>query len=435
MVELIKNSKQHEKDSNIYSLSMIIIYLLITAYSIFQNSVIYNIFLLTIIFFLFILNREKMVTLMLTLLPFYSAFSYTNILLIALILYVIKYYKKINISSSIIMGYILVLWEALHFALLKIDIGFFLTFSLILLWISIIAFDRSLVSKLNIEKLVVYFSISLVILGILLLIEIQSDNQITSIFQSGIRLGTLQFGNSIFNVNPNTLALYATTSLCMLLSLDFNSFNKYFRSVLVIGTIFIGILTYSRTFIFASIFIIFYILFSSDDIKMKFYILLIIFLLFLILLVKTPFLIENLMQRFEVDDLSNSRIDIFNLYNRMLSSNLGILLFGVGLQNYQLKVNIDVSIHNPLQEVIVTWGLVGFIIVAIFLIFVVKNIFKSTKGAIKFLPIIAFFITIQSSRLFTTPVNLLLFLVVIFSCISTTNDDYTLRKKRSNIYL
>ena len=108
-------------------------------------------------------------------------------------------------------------------------------------------------------------------------------------------------------------------------------------------------------------------------------------------------------ERMGVEDISNGRWDIALFYFRALWHNPVGLLFGVGLQKYNAKYDYTLSAHNATQEILIAWGILGFVIVmALFVraVIITKN---NNPGFRLFqaVPLITLLIGLQSSQGFS----------------------------------
>lgn len=124
-----------------------------------------------------------------------------------------------------------------------------------------------------------------------------------------------------------------------------------------------------------------------------------------------PNILAGILERFQAKDLSSGRVDIFRFYNNYLVENPLRLLFGVGLIDYKSRVAEDVNLtqaeyidmnsgatafvkghwtlvmsHNGIQEILITWGLVGLLLVII-LLFVVFKFEGQRRDFIFYIPI------------------------------------------------
>lgn len=122
--------------------------------------------------------------------------------------------------------------------------------------------------------------------------------------------------------------------------------------------------------------------------------------------------------RWKEKDVWNGRIEIMDYYWGKMLEHIDRLLFGVGLQNYQEKSGYAMSAHNSTQEILITWGLVGLIVVVILFCTVIKNAHEQNPKAklLQYIPFFAIILDSQSGQGFQNTQSLL-WLTVAYSAI------------------
>lgn len=79
-------------------------------------------------------------------------------------------------------------------------------------------------------------------------------------------------------------------------------------------------------------------------------------------------LFEAILNRIFVDDISNGRMELLDMYFQRMFDNPKYLLCGTGSQNYVEKLQMVESCHNAFQHVFVMWGAIGLILIVATLI-------------------------------------------------------------------
>ncbi len=89
------------------------------------------------------------------------------------------------------------------------------------------------------------------------------------------------------------------------------------------------------------------------------------------------------------------------------------IILGVGLQNYQEKYGYSMSAHNAAQEVLITWGIPGLIMVIMLFLIVVRNARRLNPQAllIQYIPFFIFLVDLQTGQGFSNTSNILFFSV------------------------
>ena len=83
--------------------------------------------------------------------------------------------------------------------------------------------------------------------------------------------------------------------------------------------------------------------------------------------------VEAFIRRFKVSDITNGRIELYSYYFDKWSHSVWRFFVGAGMQNYQEKYDAMNSAHNSIQEILITWGILGLIIVTILLFLILKQ--------------------------------------------------------------
>ncbi|UXR76405.1 MULTISPECIES: O-antigen ligase family protein [unclassified Staphylococcus] len=229
-------------------------------------------------------------------------------------------------------------------------------------------------------------------------------------------------------INPNTIGKYAALIISVYLILF--SYKKIklnlLNITLLLYTMLIGFLTLSRTFLLLMFIILFIYMIVNFRMKNKFmniFLLLSIFIGSLII-----FMNDNLRQSiynrvFETDDISGSRLLIYNQYIGIIREHANVLLIGTGMQDYSSKFTkyndqIYQSAHNVFLEIISIWGIIGLATIILFTVFLVfesniKKIRSNAKKTLILLPLLTILISAQFGQYFISYYHT--FSVTIFS--------------------
>lgn len=129
-----------------------------------------------------------------------------------------------------------------------------------------------------------------------------------------------------------------------------------------------------------------------------------------------PAYVENLLLRFQVDDLSAGRLGLFQEYwDGQLALQLSFPL-GVGLQNYEQKIGATGASHMGYQQVMVTWGIIGLVLCLILFVLIIAQL-KYTKRCqlLYVVPYFVFLVARLSAQIFSSS-SYTLYFFILYAC-------------------
>lgn len=365
------------------------------------------------------------------------------------LIFIVKFYKEINVKNTFIVGTILILWEALHL-IPSVFLGFdenivkLFGFSICLIVTIVIITSEKL--HLNFIPLIFSWSLGLASLCGILFLKYANQYGLSNLTSSIRRFGYMssQFDTSSTSllINPNTLGkLVFLTVFCLLTVLVFEKKFRFLISFLIFYFIIFGIFTGSRSFLLISIILlIIYTIEMVIKIRKNIKVLLTMIITSLIII----FFVTNNMQdtlemfsaRIESDNITGSRDKIYKEYTDTLINSPNII-YGVGMQEYVTKYNainnnIVSSSHNVFIEVIAIWGLLGMIIVCSLFITLYKSMkIKRNliyKSFLPFLPLFGLFLSAQFGQFFISYYDT--FPTLILTFINIKYADSKLREEK-----
>ena len=372
------------------------------------------IFLIYTIIVSLICDRDEMIALAASCIPFSSSLQYRYILLIIAGIYIFRFYsdfKKTKLWA--IFGLFIVIWEGIHFATFGFSIieylrGFAeLVFCIVVFSSEHRAYDFSLIRRtLAISTAVVC--------SIMVLDMVLQGLSIDSFFS-----GYYRFGQSIGDsaegyggtFNPNRLGFICNLSIVGLLQCIYAKESKLIDYILIPILAFYGLITFSRSFLLCLglIAIIFMISRSKSFWKTIRNIAILGIgtgLSYMLFVNFFPNAYKMLLSRWEVEDITNGRLDLLTFFNAHIVSSFSNLFFGIGMQNVPEKLfalyGEDLPPHNGIQEILVIWGLPGIVLVICWVWLFIKGAksYNSKMTLINFLPLILIFVYIQSGQFF-----------------------------------
>ena len=212
----------------------------------------------------------------------------------------------------------------------------------------------------------------------------------------------MEFGK-LFN-NENMIGLYSLISAGASFFLLFTHKNKILFLITFLVSCVFGFLTGSRTFVISLIllgFIAFWILLSTKKIsqRKKIAILassIVIFVVACAALYST--ILGNVIDRFLNSNSDGNRISIFTDYTKYMVDNPEFTFFGIGIQSVTDKTGLLDPPHNAVQELFVSMGVAGIVLITIMYIYLFvesRNHRKDRLKGINLLILLPFLLTIQ----------------------------------------
>jgi len=398
-------------------------------------------------------DHDEIMALAVSFIPFSAAFQYRYALLFLIVAYLIKYPKnvnRINVSAYIPLG-LMMAWELLHgifydFSFVKYLQGFSeLIFCTFVISLPNKKFDYKFISR--VLSISTAFACAIVLIKVL---QITGYDFATVFLNGNYRLGINDHTETsyVMNYNANSLGLMCNLGICaLLLRIKICRIN-IIDIGLIIALAFFGFLTLSRTFVLCLAMIAFMYVFSIGTNLVKTARTVVLFLILVVVILfaiytSVPYVFENIVERFNEDDVTNGRGDLFAYYNDHIFSSLKYFFFGIGIHNILSKMGaiyIDAPFdvpHNAFQEIIVGWGIVGLIIFLSF-IYIMIIIAKRSVRKIRlsnFLPFVLVIVASQAGQLITSGFRLIsLVFVFITMCTDFVYVRETLNaaKKISN---
>lgn len=360
-------------------------------------------------------------------LPFSNGIFFNDITLIAFVCILCKIVssKKINLKNiffvllSFLIGFYNVIVD-IYSQDIKTALNLAIYFSVV----SLLVYSSD---KLKIESILKYF-----IFGTLLSIvnAIYSTFTIYSldhILQYGVRFG--KASNSIALVtsyDSNTMGFFCIVAISLIHLLEITKHIKSINSkVLTIILTILGAMSISRTYFIVLLLFAIYIIIRNINNNGIFNLAVSALLVFIIynIFIKNSIIYGYVITQY-VSRLTNStlynmgdRTTIFSDYINIYSGSIKLTLFGAGINGYKL-LNNGISTHNGFQEVILAWGIIGFTVVASWLFILINRIRidrDKLLGFDAYVPLIFFFIYIQTLQWFSIYTYSLLFTVSLLA--------------------
>lgn len=366
--------------------------------------------------------------------PLHNFFEYAFTVLFAIICHTVKHSKEIRISGKIIPIVLMIIWELLHcflseFSLMQLGRS---CIGLLLLAVIMCTSDHTYDYQLIVHA----FSGTVVVIGCALVGRsiYHSGGNLASVLTSLQRLG-MDAETGIAKVNPNSLGVMCLFGVCGLLQLRRLGRKKALDVYIMILLLLLGIMTASKTFFVCLVFMVMLFIVSvRGDVVRKARNIISIVLFGAAVLLITYFVMPDFLSyyisRFFVKDFTTGRIDTMGEYHRFLLTNIPVLLWGIGLQDFGNRVlamcpqAIFVP-HNGIQELILAWGLPG---AGLFVILLTMMTLQSKKkcanqGLINHIPLLVLLLKIMAGQMITSAYTMLMFSFTYLSmCTDFTAD-------------
>lgn len=389
----------------------------------------------------FFATESQIVAMAMSFLALGVGFQYKYALLVYLIVGLLRFRKKIYLSSIIIPVVLMLLWELLHAFIGNMSISeYFRNFAelLFLVFIGSIKWDT-----INYKLISRVMAISVIGIGIVIIyvhlysglgsiLDLLDGNEVE---QARFGMSTTKEGTQYgLNFNPNNLGLICNMAIASLFVLISRKGNNIFDYFLLTVCIILGFTTLSRTFVVVLVCqLLMYMILSQKTPKQKLaaclkFTLLVCLVIF-ILIQFAPFLLENFMLRNNTDDITNGRSFLMHFYHSHIFSSFQHFFFGVGLQHYDLKIaeiygpNI-LACHNGFQEIWVTWGIVGMICFWGLILCMVRETLKYSgrRAFVVFIPMLTLFVASMAGQLTSSGIAMLSMTVIYITMCLQSND-------------
>lgn len=348
------------------------------------------------------------------LIPFLDGLPGSYMFGVGLLILIVKYWNQLEVSKYILVLFIIFTVELLSFYYGDFKLIDYVRLIAPLLLISLFIF--SIEDKVNYEKMLIYLLFAAVGAELSVILQTISVDGLNNLVSSGLRLGNteklLSEEGMRVSFNPNSLGRLCAMSISFLLIMLYRRTpNKLVVTSLLIFQIVVGSMSLSRNFLITLIMIVvIYVLSSGNSFKRNFLSLgqlaLITGAVYTAIKYYFPGLFASYLARFAVADISAGRIEITIAYFNVWFQHPEWLFLGVGIQNYSQKYGIPISSHNATQEVLVTWGVVGVVLVAVYFYGIYahgwRGVPKNNRNIIYLLPLIVLLVGSQSGQFFST---------------------------------
>ncbi len=385
-------------------------------------------------YMIFDLNSAMAFTIFL--LPFSEGLPFNYICLFSVIILIAKYINKIALNSYILVMVLIFIVELSSVFYGRFSLADYIRFTGPFLLISLLIY-KSDDEEISYVTMLGYFLFGAIGSELSIILQTINTLGIDTILAAGIRLGETSGINSNqgmrLSYNPNVLGRICAYSIgASLVLLNRSKFPKAVLMIIMVSQMIVGSLTLSRYFLLLiAVIVLFYLASLAQSVNQFFKGLAVLCIVAVGIYFSASYFTPNVVEGYLArgvtqEDLSNGRLEIGNEYFESVIQNPERLFFGVGLQNYEEKVGMYVSCHNGVQEVLITWGVTGLILVALYIWGLYRHGWRGVpqykRKIIYLLPLIVFVIGIQSGQFFSTYTHLWLLLPYATMRLAKDND-------------
>lgn len=217
-------------------------------------------------------------------------------------------------------------------------------------------------------------------------------------------LGDFEEARMMLTANANTIGYYSIAAIsCLLVLQYYKKINSILFLILFAVSFYGGVLSVSRTWaILMIISVIVYLRFMKHNIVKSLLLIGVLSIGVVVFLSQDELILEFFTQRFTEDSTNLStaggRTIIFQEYNAYLADNPLSLIWGEGAVYYKEASGIAYATHNALQQIIVSYGLVGLCIFICAFIRSTKKYF-SKKELMAILPLCMMVLFVQTIQI------------------------------------
>lgn len=386
-------------------------------------------------------SKERMLTAVVSSIPFSIGFQYRYLLLVCIAVYLFIRRDPLQKNSTIVI-LALFAWEAIH-----LMYGFFSPadwlrdFAEMLFLMIVLSMD---LREFSYQRIIRVFAVAMVgISAIMLWMQLERNNyQVLRMFYSGtsfFRFGNYNMEGDRFavNFNPNELGMMCNVATSGILVLYKRNEHRKMDLALMLMLIFFGCMTLSKTYyvVLTLIFIMVMAVGGRNHFRRNIRISAVLLLVILVIAWQFPEIFATAWRRMTETEAFSHRDVLFAFYFKHIFSSAIYLLFGIGAQNFQDKI-FDIYgyrygvPHNFIQEIWCMWGLLGVIMMGYLLYHLIRRSkrFSGNGRSYHYLPYVALLASCMVGHLITSGRGLLM-LIFSYLCLCVPVSEQDSRKR------
>lgn len=330
-----------------------------------------NVFVILVCFFSLIIKYENLVSLILFTLPLLCGLPGNYFLPLWCLLIMCHQVKRKSLDLFAVCFWgTIVIWELAIYTFYSYEIppmiviSYFMAFFIVCTLIS----EKT---HYNYKYPVIFFCIGCcVLLGIIYLMYSSDPTMLAS--DGDIRMGGDLYVDTkemTLKTNANNIGYLSVSAIASMFALFYYKKVelKVFLPIVVIA-FFCGMYSVSRTWAISLVLIlILYFVLQKENRLMGYLLLIALLLIGFYYFSQNPIMLNAFILRFTSDDMETGggRSDLFAQYNEFLTNHPWNLLFGTSAQLYKEVTGLYHSTHNSLQQIWLSYGIIGFFFIMI----------------------------------------------------------------------
>ncbi len=279
-------------------------------------------------------------------------------------------------------------------------------------------------SLFSVRKCLIYYGLGATLTFIVIYSNMFIEYGLDAILSGMLRSGALGVADNDVTkmrghlaMNANTIA-YLAVSVVTIFYVMLSQYKKDIKTkwlfiVIIIVSLVVGLLSFSRTFVGVVFFFVILFIFLAKG-KEKIKLIVALATLSIVVVVFCSDILLNMYDTFlgrmedSNMDTAGGRTILFYLYNKAWLGDISYIIFGAGVVSYWDTLNVYNAIHNGLQQIWVCLGIIGFLT---YIIRISIYLYKcKEKNVVLYLPFFATLLLDQSIQ-FLAPYPLVLILL------------------------
>lgn len=367
-------------------------------------------------------DENEILALCMCCIPLHEFLDFHYSVVTCICVYVAKNGNRMRINFAVVTCLMMIAWEILHcFTYEFVIVDFIANFVPLIALSVLMCVD---LSECDYGLIVRSMAAATMAVCTMLLVKLLYTSEFNLVYtfanlqRLGISTGSAHAADGV-TINPNTLGIIcvlATTGLMQLLTTGIGK-----KSDIVISCVLMvfGALTSSKTYLACLLMMGLLLLFAqkgSVTKKIRYLLLacLMIVVAVFVLNLIFPELLSYYIGRFSESDFTTGRFALMKNFHEWISSDLKVMFFGVGLQDFKVKVtqalfSSENVPHNMIQEIIIAWGIPGLILFCIQLLLMVSYSKRVNRRQwlMNYIPLIILLFKSQAGQMLTSPYTLL----------------------------
>lgn len=362
---------------------------------------------------MFTCKSHERIIFIVAMLPFCRGIPYSEMLVIALLRETVsmaKTRKAFIKGFDYLMILLIVVIEILDYMVFSTFSNEFIYLAIYMIYVTYIINTKKYLG--HEKECIVLYALSTVAAVLMVIIREINILGLEYIMVYNVRFGANEVTSAVTSFNSNELGLYCGVAVAALLVL-YQAEKKVYALVIAICTTLIGLVSVSRTYILIILFIWFlFLLKTGANPKVLIASIILIGVAAFAIMKFFPSFSEWIIKYYEQrgsvgksDGFGGRSAVMGKLFNYLFTS-IWSLLFGYS--EMYVKLLGAGGAHNGLQEMMICWGIVGFVIASCWIIslFLQAKEVAFLNGArelkkFKYLPFLIFMLFVQTLQLFT----------------------------------